>query len=174
MRTRFARAVAICLPLLLPIRSHAAMIRGTARDTSGALLPGVTVEVTPAGGKTIVAVTGGDGSFSVDVPSAAYDLTFKLINFASVRRSAQPTDAKPSTVDVALPLEASASIVVTGKQSFHNLAELDEPVNGMIGVANAASVGVITAKQLDARAEQRPGDVLETIPGVIISQHSGE
>ncbi|MDQ2971256.1 MAG: TonB-dependent receptor, partial [Acidobacteriota bacterium] len=36
------------------------------------------------------------------------------------------------------------------------------------------SVGVITAKQIEARTEQRPGDVLETIPGVIISQHSGE
>jgi hypothetical protein len=169
------RIVAACLPLFLPFLClDAATIRGTARDTTGALLPGVTVEVTTPGAETKVAVTDGTGQYSVDVPSATYDVTFRLINFSSVRRTAQPKDGQPATVDVALPLEASASIVVTGKQTFQNLADLDEPVNGLIGIAEAASVGVITATQLDARAEQRPGNVLETIPGVVISQHSGE
>src|ERR1700754_1762818 len=111
------RIVAVFLPLLLPFLSlDAATIRGTARDTTGALLPGVTVEITPAlGAKTVVAVTDGMGAYSVEVPPATYDVTFRLINFSSVRRTARPEEAQPATVDVALPLEASASIVVTGK-----------------------------------------------------------
>ncbi len=171
MRTRIA---AVCLPFVLSFSLYAATIRGTARDVTGALLPGVTVEVTAPQMKTIVAVTDATGQYAVEVPPAAYEVTFRLINFASVRRPAHPADASPATVDATLPLEASASIVVTGKQTFTNLADLDEPVNGLIGIAEAASVGVITAKQLDVRSEQRPGDVLESIPGVVISQHSGE
>ena len=165
---------AVCLPLILPFSLYAATIRGTARDVTGALLPGVTVEVTAPEAKTVVAVTDAEGRFTVDVAPATYDVTFRLINFASVRRTVHPTDEKPATIDVAMPLEASASIIVTGKQTFQNLVDLDEPVNGLIGIADAASVGVVTARQLDVRGEQRPGDVLESIPGVVISQHSGE
>ena len=70
--------------------------------------------------------------------------------------------------------KTSASITVTAPRSFRDLADLDESVNGLIGIADAASAGVVTAKELDARPSQRTGDVLESVPGVIISQHSGE
>ncbi len=39
---------------------------------------------------------------------------------------------------------------------------------------SAASQGVVTPKQLALRPLLRAGDVLESIPGVLISQHSGE
>src|SRR4029077_5168508 len=44
----------------------------------------------------------------------------------------------------------------------------------LVGIANAATQGAVTASQLEARPLLRVGDVLETIPGVVISQHSGE
>lgn len=37
----------------------------------------------------------------------------------------------------------------------------------------AASAGVITAEQIARRPLQRPADVLEIVPGVVVSQHSG-
>ena len=43
-----------------------------------------------------------------------------------------------------------------------------------IGVADAASVGTVTQKQLEARTVYRPGELLESVPGLIVSQHSGE
>ncbi len=43
-----------------------------------------------------------------------------------------------------------------------------------LGVSDAASVGTITQKQLEARAVYRPGELLESVPGLIVSQHSGE
>ena len=43
-----------------------------------------------------------------------------------------------------------------------------------LGVADAASVGTITQKQLEARTVYRPGELLESVPGLIVSQHSGE
>jgi outer membrane cobalamin receptor len=43
-----------------------------------------------------------------------------------------------------------------------------------LGIADAASVGTITQKQLEARTVYRPGELLESVPGLIVSQHSGE
>ena len=43
-----------------------------------------------------------------------------------------------------------------------------------LGVADAASVGTITQKQLEARTVYRPGELLESVPGLVVSQHSGE
>lgn len=44
----------------------------------------------------------------------------------------------------------------------------------LVGVADSANVGTVTKKQLDARPAYRPGELLEAVPGLIVSQHSGE
>ena len=46
--------------------------------------------------------------------------------------------------------------------------------NSVLGEAGTASEGVVTQQQLDARTVYRPGEVLEAVPGLIVSQHSGE
>ncbi len=43
-----------------------------------------------------------------------------------------------------------------------------------VGMANSANAGVVTQKQLAARAVYRPAELLETTPGLVVSQHSGE
>jgi outer membrane receptor protein involved in Fe transport len=43
-----------------------------------------------------------------------------------------------------------------------------------VGTSDAASQGNVGAKSLQARPLQRPADVLESVPGVITTQHSGE
>ncbi len=45
---------------------------------------------------------------------------------------------------------------------------------GTLGVADSASIGTVTRKQLEARTVYRPAELLETTPGLIVSQHSGE
>ena len=44
----------------------------------------------------------------------------------------------------------------------------------LVGTATAASQGTIDQEQIANRPVLRPGEVLEQIPGLIISQHSGE
>ena len=46
--------------------------------------------------------------------------------------------------------------------------------NSVLGEAGTANEGVVTQQQLDARTVYRPGEVLEAVPGLIVSQHSGE
>ena len=43
-----------------------------------------------------------------------------------------------------------------------------------IGSSNAASQGVIGAEQVRGRAFLRPAELLETVPGMVVTQHSGE
>src|SRR6266568_112411 len=43
-----------------------------------------------------------------------------------------------------------------------------------VGTSDAASQGIITPKFIEERPMLRPGEVLEYVPGVIITQHSGE
>ena len=46
--------------------------------------------------------------------------------------------------------------------------------NSVLGEAGTANEGVVTQQQLDARTVYRPGELLEAVPGLIVSQHSGE
>jgi len=45
--------------------------------------------------------------------------------------------------------------------------------DSLIGIADSATQGTVGAVQLAERPTLRPGEVLETVPGVIITQHAG-
>ncbi|HEX7831516.1 MAG TPA: TonB-dependent receptor [Thermoanaerobaculia bacterium] len=149
-----------------------ATLSGRVTDSTHGALPGVTIEAT-ANGATATTISDRDGSYALSLSSGTYDVSFRLLNFAtSVRRGVVvPSNAR---VDVTLYLSTSADVVVTAKQTFRNLADLDEPVNDLLGIADAATQGVVTAKEIERRPFQRAGEILETVPGVIVSQHSGE
>jgi len=57
---------------------------------------------------------------------------------------------------------AQAPIVITGHY------------DNAVGSSDAASQGVINAELLKSRPALRPGEVLEFVPGVIVTQHSGD
>lgn len=43
-----------------------------------------------------------------------------------------------------------------------------------LGIADSANTGIVTQQQLYARTAYRAGETLEAVPGLIVSQHSGE
>jgi len=152
-----------------------AAISGVVRDETRLVLPGVVVDVWK--GKEVVqsTVTGSDGGYRVEgLVSGPVQLTFTLVNFATARRDLVIASDQGQIVNVVLQLALNADVTVTGKRTFVNLADVENPAENLVGVALAASQGAITAAQLDARPMMRTGEVLETVPGVAISQHSGE
>src|ERR1700712_476070 len=46
--------------------------------------------------------------------------------------------------------------------------------NNSIGSSDAASQGTVTSKLIEPRPTLRPAEVLEFVPGVVITQHSGD
>ena len=45
---------------------------------------------------------------------------------------------------------------------------------GLVGLARSASEGVVPGVQLEGRPVLRAGEVLEVVPGLIVTQHSGD
>ncbi len=151
------------------------VVTGSVRDQTGGALPGVSVELSPPGDVSRSGETDGTGRYRFDdVAPGTYTVAFRLLNFGELRRTVTVSAGRTATVDGVLSLSLNADVVVTGRRSFVNLADAENPAENLIGVAQSASQGAITARQLDVRPVQRAGEILETVPGVIITQHSGE
>ena len=97
MFTAFSRFLRPALPaalllLLVPAAAHAqSTFTGTVKDTSGAVLPGVTVEAASPVliEKTRSVITNEGGGFRlVDLRPGTYTVTFSLAGFSSVKRDA--------------------------------------------------------------------------------------
>ncbi|HZI81599.1 MAG TPA: TonB-dependent receptor, partial [Vicinamibacterales bacterium] len=151
-------------------------VTGTVADETGGVLPGVSVDLRPSGGGDILeVVTNGEGVYRFEnVPAGAAELTVRLINFSVNRRTVNVAAGGTARADFTMNVASSADIVVTAPRTFRNLAEVDNPAENLVGVASAGSEGAITAAQLAVRPVNRAAEVLETVPGMIISQHSGE
>jgi hypothetical protein len=83
------RAAAVWLVLTPALASAQSVIAGAVRDTSGAVLPGVTVEAaSPALIEQVRSVlTDGQGRYSiVDLRPGVYTVTFTLTAFNTVKR----------------------------------------------------------------------------------------
>jgi hypothetical protein len=82
--------LALVVFVMSPGLAHAqAVITGVVKDTSGAVLPGVTVEASSPAliEKTRSVVTSGTGQYTiVDLRPGAYSVTFALPGFTTVRR----------------------------------------------------------------------------------------
>lgn len=175
-RIRFAVSVCV-LGLALSAtlaQAQSLTIAGTVKDETGGTLPGVAIELRENGGTTRLATSDARGIYSFDaVQPGYYTVNFSLVNFAGVRREVD-VQAAPARVDAVLHLALNADVTVTGRNTFANLADVADPAANLVGIAQSASQGAITARQLEARPIMRSGEVLETVPGVVISQHSGE
>ena len=78
----------VLLPVGAAAQTGASSIAGVVRDTTGAVLPGVTVEASsPAILAVRTAVTGGQGRYSIDeLRPGVYTIVYTLPGFATVRR----------------------------------------------------------------------------------------
>ena len=175
MRECAALALLLMCCAVSTARAQSAEIAGSVRDDTGRPLPGVSVELRTAVGAPQQVVTDSNGGFRFERLSLGrYELGCRLINFATSRREIIVASSGTSRVDVVLHFALNADVTMTAKRAFTNLADVENPAEDLVGIAQAASQGAITAKQLEERPLMRDGEVLETVPGVIVTQHSGE
>ena len=162
---------------LLAAAAHAqtGSITGVVRDETGGALPGATVQLFTADRMVSESVSGPDGGYRIDrITPGKSSLRLSLVNFSRSARDVIVRNGEATRADIVMHLTFGAAITVTGKSTFGNLADAERPAENLVDIAQSASQGAITARQLDARPIMRSGEVLETVPGVIMSQHSGE
>jgi len=140
-------------------------LSGTVVDASGALIAGATMEVRSANG-TLQRTTQSDrsGTFTISGLSAGnYRLAVSKPDFETKEIAVIIGTAEvPALLRISLAVNpVSTSISVQGRE------------DDLIGIANSATRGTVGAKEIQDRPVLRAGEILETIPGVIITQHAG-
>src|SRR5688500_15087806 len=156
MRVLRTGAVALLSLLLLPLAAFAqASITGTVKDSSGAILPGVTVEAaSPALIEKIrIATSDGNGQYRItELRPGPYTVTFTLPGFSTVKRDGITlTGAFTASVDAELRVGAlEETITVTGEapivdvQSTTRQRVVDQEVMSTLPTGrNMFNVGVL-------------------------------
>ncbi len=71
---------------------------------------------------------------------------------------------------------APVSALAGGVQTLDTVEVIDSKINLclLVGSADTATEGTVLKEQLDSRPIYRVGELLENMPGLIVSQHSGE
>ena len=120
MQRLLKSAFVVACVILLPSAAYAqASIAGVARDASGAVLPGVTVEAASPAliEKARSVVSDGSGQYRiVDLRPGTYSVTFTLPGFATVKRDGiELTGAMTATINAEMRVGGvEETITVTG------------------------------------------------------------
>ena len=151
--------------LLLPVVATAqASLTGVVRDSSGGVVPGVTVEASSPAliEKVRTTVTDSSGLYRiVDLRPGMYTLTFSLPGFATVQRAG-------------LELAGSITLTINAEMRVGTLQETltvsgETPV---VDVQNARSQTVLDADVIGTLPATRAyGALLNTIPGVTVDNN---
>jgi outer membrane receptor protein involved in Fe transport len=83
--------------------------------------------------------------------------------------AAEPAVAPPTSSTG----EATAIAQASAQQQLPTVQINGNYINS-VGSSDAASAGTVTSKLIESRPTLRPAEVLEFIPGVIVTQHSGD
>jgi hypothetical protein len=156
-RGKFARCVlaALALVAMLPAAAHAqSAIGGTVKDTSGAVLPGVTVEAASPVliEKSKSVVTDAEGNYKiVDLRPGTYVVTFSLEGFSTIKREGLELPSNfTATVNAELKIGAlQEALTVTGSSPVVDV-------------------------QTNVKAQVLPREVLDAVPSAKTIQSLGQ
>ncbi len=140
-------------------------LSGTVVDASGAVIAGATVQIRSVNG-TAQRATQSDrnGSFILTrLPAGSYRLIVSSPDFETREMPITiGATGAPAPLRISLSVSAvSTTISVQGRE------------DDLIGIADSGTQGTVGAVEIQDRPILRSGEVLETVPGVIITQHAG-
>ncbi|HXX99353.1 MAG TPA: TonB-dependent receptor [Candidatus Limnocylindrales bacterium] len=146
-------------------KAHPLQLSGTVVDTSGGVIVGAAVQLRSANGTVhLTTQSNANGSFIISGLSAGnYRLVVSNPGFETKEISVTigATEA-PAPLRISLAVgSVSTTINVQGRE------------DSLIGIADSATQGAVGATEIQDRPILRSGEVLETVPGVIITQHAG-
>src|SRR5476651_852548 len=149
--------------VLAPVAAYAqGSITGVVKDTSGAVLPGVTVEAASPVliEKTRSAVTDGTGQFRiVNLLPGSYTVTFTLTGFSGVKREGiELTGSFVASINADMKVGAvEETITVSGATPIVDV----QSVRRQTTISNETLTSVPTARSWAATAVLIPGIVIQ-------------
>ena len=159
--------IALAAMILAPAAAHAqASLAGVVKDSSGAVLPGVTVEASSPAliEKTRSTVTDASGLYQIiQLVPGTYTITFSLSGFSTYRRDGiELTGTFIATINADMKVgNVAETITVTGETP-------------LVDVQSAAVQKVVTKEVVDAIPTGRLGINLAALqPGIILGAGGG-
>jgi hypothetical protein len=140
------------------------LVSGTVVDASGTPIIGAMVDVRSANG-TALKMTESDtnGVFTVTGLAAG---NYRFV----MSHPAFETKEVPVSIGAQAPPPLRITLVIKAVNTSLNVQGREDD---LVGIASSATQGTVGAQELEDRPILRSGEVLETVPGVIITQHAG-
>lgn len=139
-------------------------VTGHVVDTAGGAIAGANVELQSAK-RTVLRTTESDtnGFFTVSGLSAG---NYRLV----ISRADFETKEIPVAIGAQAPAPFRVSLAVNAVNTSVNVQGREDD---LVGIADSATQGTVGAKEIQDRPILRSGEALETVPGLIVTQHAG-
>ena len=149
-------------------------MEGQVRSPKGELLAGVKVTLT-GGSSQGPFRTDAKGRFVLPrLARGGYELLLQKDGFNPLRHPLTVAyDEQEARLALVMTPIAMAVVEVSAAAGPVIMTNLNDGNMDLAGVAQASSMGVIAPERLEGRPVLRVGEVLETVPGFIVTQHSG-
>jgi iron complex outermembrane receptor protein len=150
---RIVVSMFVFAPALAAAQSTPNVISGTVKDSSGGVLPGVTVKITSDATNTSTdIITNADGTYvSGRLEPGQYRVAVTLDGFETVERRVVVANGQPLVNDVTLsPARFSQSVVVTARRVEEQAQDVPIPVSVVRGdlVSDAGAFNVNRLKEM--------------------------
>jgi outer membrane receptor protein involved in Fe transport len=152
-------------PAVTSDKAHLRQLSGTVVDPSGAAIAGATVQLRSADGRVRrTTLSDANGSFIISgLASGDCRLVVSTPGFESKEI---PVTLGPGETPAPLRISLGVGLVST---TINVHGRQDD----LVGIAESAGQVTVGATELEDRPILRSGEVLETLPGLIITQHAG-
>jgi hypothetical protein len=152
-------------PIATSDKAYSSRLLGTVVDPSGAVIAGAVVQVRSVNGiQQKTTQSDKNGAFVITGLAAGnYRLVVSNPDFETKEMSVTiAATGTPAALRIVLAVSAvSTTVNVQGRE------------DDLIGIAESGTQGTVGATEIEDRPILRSGEVLETVPGLIITQHAG-
>ena len=140
-------------------------LSGTVVDTSGAVIAGADVHILSANGTVLKTVhSDRNGAFQFTGLAAG---NYRLV---AMNPGFETKEILVTIGTIGAPAPLRISLVVSSVSTTINVQGREDD---LIGIAESGTQGTVGATEIEDRPILRSGEVLETVPGLIITQHAG-
>jgi hypothetical protein len=146
-------------------KADSPQLSGTVVDMSGAVIAGATVQVLSANGAVQRTIQSDRNGFFIisGLSAGSYPLVVSNPGFET-----KEIPVTIGTTQAPAPLRISLAV-----SSVSTTINVQGRAYDLVGVAESATQGTVGATEIQDRPILRSGEVLEAVPGVIITQHAG-
>jgi len=147
------------------VSGNVPQLSGNVVDASGASIAGAIVQVLSANGKVQTTTqSDANGSFVLfGLPAGNYRLVVSDPDF----------ETKETAVTIGTARMLTTLRIILAVRAVSTTVNVQGRADDLIGIASSAGQVTVGAEELKNRPILRSGEILETLPGLIITQHAG-